>query len=392
MRILKAVLAVMILTAGMVEARWYWSVNQCLSAPGYNLWTGSNAARCIAGTGDDIHIVYAQGLLGGGTKIAYHVWAKNLGLYGWEDWQPLTERNYMYDSYSPSIGMWSRETLMAITNDWGYDGYEHFGPIRVVSRVSQDTGRSWLGIKHVSQEESTEFVMHPALAVAESVGPAGRLKIANGAFAREQWAYPNRRINQFIRHNDYPDRTYPDEWSDQELDFPGQHPNDLAGQVAVWNLDTLRFAAYEKRVDGIDSIKQTHWTNGRIVVEEPAIDTGGYPSITFDNDRETVAYVWNLNGTSTVRIAWREDPFGAVPGEWNRTTYSPPSPYPKSYRPSLFATHDGTDGWTYMALTGQNPNGVKCTYFVASTDGGANWFSPMPANSTINSGTDSVSV
>lgn len=218
MRAMKLILAVSLLTAGMAEADWYWSPKQEVGEPSGHLYTGCNNARCIAGFGGDIHVVYERQQYDNVHELCFHKWAQNLGSSQWEVANTITDPNTngVY-SYSPSIGLWCGDTLMAITNDSvPPPGQDRHWTVRVMSCVSFDRGQTWEQWVDATVDEYNNLVWNPSLAVAESTTASGHMRIAEAGFARTIY---NGNTSQ-ARHMVYTAGATP-EWFPHEYDLWG---------------------------------------------------------------------------------------------------------------------------------------------------------------------------
>ena len=124
MRNLRAVLVAVLLATGIAQAKRFWSPPNCVLPISDSAWTSSSNARCIVGAGQVIHVVFSRDIkIDGQTFLkVYYSKSSDLG-FTWTAPVPLSpsDPDHEFDSKSPSISMWSRESLLVVWCDSNAD-------------------------------------------------------------------------------------------------------------------------------------------------------------------------------------------------------------------------------------------------------------------------------
>jgi hypothetical protein len=380
MRYLTAVLIAGLLAMGVAEAEWYWhpprSV-QPLSAVG--VYTGLNNARCIAGIGNTINVVYSRDVTINDAvyKKTYFRRSTDMGAT-WGDPHLLAYRDDLaYDAVSPSIGLWTPESLLVVWNDGHYNG----APIYIRSRWTTDGGDNWEPERRVDTRDNTTC-RNPALFCENYPGSDMTGHAVWSGVVGDDY---------YIRHREGTWLTDPPGWAwagnnDDDVDVPG---NTQSNYPSIWSREhgmrtAYMFWDYGNQIWYENGTYPDLWDRNT----RSQADDGDYPSITYDGTDEVIAYEKVVSNQTRVKLARK------TANGWEYPDFTLPAWADSAKRPHLFAADCGNVRRMYLGATGFHTNGsIKKGFVQWSSDGGTHW-NPIRSDKSncIFSKTDSVSL
>jgi len=380
MRYLKTLLAAALLAAGIAEAAWYWSPRSYVQkSSSVGVYTGSNNARCIAGIGQNVYAVYARDVTIDGINYpkTYFTFSTDMG----GRWSPpwlLAESDEDPDSaLSPSVGLWTPESLLAI---W-HDGEGNGRPIYIKSSKSVNHGVNWTNDVNVNTDE-TETCKNPALFCERYPGTSPDMT------ASALWSAVDGSYNWYIGHRAGQFEISPYYWigNRAHLHNPGTYQVDYP---TIWTRMHGLHAAYVRCENEI------WYENGGFDYDwesdsREQIDNGKFPSLAFEGVHEAIAYEKVEDYVTRVKLATRE----WLVGGWSINSHAVPAWADSVKHPHLFATENGNSRRMYIGATGfYGTNHTKMGFVEWSSDGGESWDAIRSASGRgIMARTDSVSL
>jgi len=391
MRYLTAVLIASLLAMGVVQATWYWSPpSHVQPSSEVGVYTGASNARCIAGTGSNIYAVYSRDVTISSTiyKKTYFRRSTNLGAT-WSDPYPLVfDEDGDYDALSPTIGLWTGESLFAAWVDGRRDEVNG-KPIDIKSRVSINHGVDWQNEIKVNPDNWHDTCLSPSLICDNYTGQTGHV-----VWATTDFDGTNRHYH--ICHN-------PGFWDPQDGwcyhdDGPVKLHNEdglLVEYPSIWSQWLELHATWMRYGDQI-RCQHGEWPRDWCA-RDTEIEYGNscaHPTIAFDSIYEAIAYEKVVSGASTVRFASREWGPSGPPETWDYFDFPDrPGWAVNVKRPHLFGAFCYTNRRTYLGATGLTSGGIPKGFVMWSSDGGDDWHKIRNGNSeVIGNRTDSVSL